>query len=107
MATLSNNSETRDISSTDNRKRLRFTLSNECFLDTMVSIPDAADDITILTETVTPPVLNIDNPFDIVGKTRIYDRDFAIDLMFKTFDAMLYSDLHGSRFMSMVRYLLF
>lgn len=93
-----------EISSSDGHKRVRLSLSAGCFLDRRVPIRDIEDDVTVIAQTYTPPSLNVDNPFDLTGKTRIDDRDFVVTSMFNLFAADLYSERSGSRFMTMVRY---
>lgn len=104
---------TDQISSTDDRKRIKLSLSNDCFLDEMVRIPSGDpsptvtdDDVEVVNQTNTPPVLNIDDPFTVEGKTRIKRRDYMIKAMFDMFDSELYSDCYPShsKFMSMVSF---
>lgn len=106
MTTPTTQDTTDQISTTDTRKRIRLTLSNDCFLDEMVSIPECCDDdIAVLTQTDAPPVLTVDSPFAVVGKSRIQYRQFQIDSMFKIFESMLYCAHTTSRFMPIVSYL--
>lgn len=118
------NSDTLDqIGRSDVSKRVKLAISNACFLDKIISVPDRDDgEVTILAHTKRPPVptidadsailahsrrppvLTVDDPFDIVGKSRIQDRPFQIESMFNTFESMLFSTHANSRFMSMVSY---
>lgn len=96
-----------EITSTDGRKRVRMTMSNECFLDEILTVPYQTDpdtDVTVLEQTQVPPVLNVDDPFTTIGKTRIRERKFMIDSMFTTFNDMLYSSHPTSKFMTMVSF---